>query len=101
MVARLMPWLSLASRHNTRSDKYIAGSRTYPGPQPYKLGCSRSRFQFHTAVLMTLLTLCWTGLIDMTHAQGCTGCDSVVLVVIASSDCGLIVAWKFVLVCRP
>jgi hypothetical protein len=28
-----------------RSDKYIAGSRTYPGPQPYKLGCSGSWFQ--------------------------------------------------------
>jgi hypothetical protein len=27
-----------------RSDKYIASSRTYPGPQPYKLGCSGSRF---------------------------------------------------------
>jgi hypothetical protein len=24
---------------------------------------------FHTAVLMTPLTLCWTGLIDMTHVQ--------------------------------
>src|SRR6266853_1681077 len=45
MVARLMPRLGLASRHNTRSDKYIAGSRTYPGPQPYKLACSGSRFQ--------------------------------------------------------
>jgi hypothetical protein len=38
---------------------------------------------FHTAVLMTPLTLCWTGLIDVTHERGCTGCDSVVLVVIA------------------
>jgi hypothetical protein len=32
-----------------RSDKYIAGSRTYPGPQPYKLGCSGSRFQLQLA----------------------------------------------------
>jgi hypothetical protein len=56
---------------------------------------------FHTAVLMTPLTLCWTGLIDMTRVQGCTGCDSVVLVVIAFLVRGLIVAWKFVLVCRP
>jgi len=35
---------------------------------------------FHTAVLMTPLTLCWTGLIDMTHVRGY---DSVVSVVIA------------------
>ena len=36
---------SSAQQYETESDKYIAGSRTYPGPQPYKLGCSGSRFQ--------------------------------------------------------
>src|SRR5712671_1791723 len=35
---------SSAQQYETESDKYIAGSRTYPGPQPYKLGCSGSRF---------------------------------------------------------
>jgi hypothetical protein len=35
---------------------------------------------FHTAVLMTPLTLCWTGLIDMTRVRSY---DSVVRVVIA------------------
>src|SRR5712672_3965325 len=35
---------SSAQQYETESDKYIAGSRTYPGPQPYKLGCSGSWF---------------------------------------------------------
>src|SRR5712671_6508477 len=56
---------------------------------------------FHTAVLMTPLTLCWTGLIDKTHVRGYTGYDSVVLVSHSLPDRGLIVAWKYVLVCRP
>src|SRR5712672_758100 len=36
---------SSAQQYETESDKYIAGSRTYPGPQPYKLGCSGGQFQ--------------------------------------------------------
>src|SRR5882762_1202079 len=40
-------WSHQHSSMKCRSGKYIAGSRTYPGPQPYKLGCSRS--QFHHA----------------------------------------------------